>query len=1510
VQNLGFPSLRCARAVGALLTRAVGLLFGLLAAIELGGAAHAAEVPCTGGAVQPQPLPAGQPDLLVSGICTVEKVADYYYGDVRIIKDGKLIFREPADKDTKVDFWARNILVENGGALIAGDNRPYGAQGNGTLTILLYGTDDSGEDPAAHPGQGVLCHSSDSSGPCGIPKEMWNDNGATLFPGCSDAPPSENSKCIPGLAATESDYFYQYGALYGDGKTSDGRTGYFGYKTLAVSYGGTLVLKGYKGASYRAQTDEDHVNSGGSWLRLGKSLAREEKTLQLDHSPGVGCSGQATDVCGWHAGDTIVVTTTDYLPGHSEELTIDTIDKETITFHPAVKWNHNGTRFAIKERLKKAGATARLEAGGMDPKLIEDGAETRAAVALLTRSIRIVSAGDAADETFKQASEKQANCDKRKDDKGKNVAEPPYCYSFGAHTVFRQGFAKVQIQGVEFENLGQPGKLGHYPVHFHMARKTPADTYVKDSSVNESMTRWYVIHSTLGVTLARNVGYKSIGHGYYFEDGTETDNQLFANIGIFARAAVDHEQQDPNTDNNPRKIPGILADNSDPTNFPFDSDYRAPSVFWITNGWNDFSGNMAAGAGTCGACYWFVAARNGDSPDIPTQANTDRTADGYEHQKWGPKSGNDYRYGYAGLQRDQQGATPLRSFYKNYCSSAMHSFLGFSEASSCLSAGVDPANAPANANRLKAVKSFAPIPGQHRHYYPNADPGALRLAVRCPFVGGRYQCEGVGACSDGNAHCAVTVLDHYTSAFHWAEHNFSAIWMRPQWTLIENSVLSDVQSAGIGIVTGGDYTHSSVIPGFWGLVRGTIFIGHSQPQDAAHAFARDDGPFNNDSRKFDSTAKCATNGGSYCLNKREGISLPLSNYAVGQRFFNIYDGPSYQDSNAFFDIRPTPCAVNDGDCIYGFTTPGLRKYTSGTDKGKCYMPNAAIAWKQPNGFIYPPAFHSTNLFFDNVDIRHYVIEPLLQAPAGVTGSLDFGQGGTYLTDKPRTEAQYCGGIGDKFFEGFTGIDRQTSLNDDDGSLTGLINKAEGAGPAPPKQTISVNEDSFFDAPVKTAECKSNVGVDADKACPKQGKLPDTPTPVTALTSPYDYVTTVIVPGCSMSGERFGRCGDDDTTEPEVCSAKFPNCCKTPGDLTSPNVCDDRFTKMIGRGGDWSSECTNPACYGVPLYRQLLAGNSGKDRNPRTREWARWFDAHCDSNQNTPQCRWPFMRMAGENFYQRNTLTVNHGTYFLDTSVPRAVQYGDPTTKTPGEIFNDVTPCDIADKDHCKPRSVNVFKAGETYYVFFLYAKQSTEQTYQIYVGEGFDTNTVKGVRIGMNVAPVSLAETFATRPPWLSQPAVSGGILTVNVNFNGVSELDPTPDNLCQPKTFCRKDETNGKCVSALVNDGADKDPLLIANADLEKQADSICGTWAVKGLDCPKAGCLGFSFTLPGTFTAAATIAGPTPHRPKPGEFPSEKPEWLTKFDSTATVPDNATGGACFYPRPLPGNAGCEVVE
>ncbi|HEY1300688.1 MAG TPA: hypothetical protein VGF07_09340, partial [Stellaceae bacterium] len=1226
----------------------------------------------TGGKGPPQ-----QPDLLVTGECKVSSAKKYFYGNVNIYDGGSLAFEQPAAGSPDIDFWAKSIIVEANGALLAGAKAPYGKprlidKVGGFLTIHLYGknqsVDDTGKpvDPATRPGLGALCKSPPTTGgtggpvPCGIPPKVWENNGSTVLQGCGNAATTKDSECIPGLRTTTKDYFYQYGPLYGDGKCANGKTftvkdgkalcgavpaagqaGYFGYKVLAVSYGGTLMLRGYKGAV--DGLDLNHLATGNSWMRLNGDVATGVGRLNL--------SGTTTDRW-WLAGDgqrrppslggglapsdQIVVTTTDYLPGHSELLTIDQVQPGTqgqgdkVSFTPAIKWFHSGERFKIAARL--GDAKTRLEAAGMDPKLVANGAETRAAVALLTRSIRIVSEGDGIVqtptphvETFKEASDRTLCPDKKT--KG--------CYYFGGHTVYRQGFEKVQIQGVEFVNLGQGGKLGHYPVHFHMARQVPANTFVKDSSVNGSNTRWYVIHSTQGVTLQRDVGWKSIGHGYYLEDGTETDNNFYSNIGIFARAAIDNAQ-------NPRKVPGILAWNgaddqgTSKFGFPYRSDNEHPTVFWISNGWNNFAGNMAAGAGACGAGYWFVPLQNSGSPDVPD----DNTGPG-SLMKWDNGAG---AFGYAGLQRniDFAGATPLESFTHNSASSAYFGFQTTRDSPVCsgfLPLKADDIN---NLPVVREIKSFAPEPGADPTadtYYPR-DTGA-RHATVCPVSGGRPDCSPVKVCANGSQdpskeeQCTVTVLDHFTSSFTWPSGNYSGVWLRPQWYLVDNSVITDPQSAGLTFISGGDFTRSSVIEGDWTLLENSVLIGHTQPQDAAHAFALDIGPFNKLSGEkcdpqtvVDTKTKQLGGVPNYCLNSAEGISLPVTDFFSNQKLFSIYDGPAYEASNAYLDVTTADCPKDGyngrGGCIYGNElVKGVLKNNPGNEDSPCYVANAAIGWKQPNGFFYPPSFHSENLYFNNVDIRHFVIQPLFQAFAGSTPAEDFGQGGTYIGDPTAIGDTYCFLKGTnqdamrQYFNGFTGIDRQTELNDDDGTLTGLSNDAQASlqPPNPLKQTISVNEDAFFTAPVETPECASNIGpnnLPKDACSPPQKAQPT----VTAKTSPYDYVATVI--------------------------------------------------QHAHDSNNWDSTCSNPTCYGVPLYRQFLAGDANK-ANP-TREWKHWYANKCDVNLNTPQCRWPFIRMAGENIATRETLTVNNGTYYIDTAVPLTMQQSEDYNNGQGNLF--------------------------------------------------------------------------------------------------------------------------------------------------------------------------------------------------------------------------------------------------
>ena len=206
-------------------------------------------------------------------------------------------------------------------------------------------------------------------------------------------------------------------------------------------------------------------------------------------------------------------------------------------------------------------------------------------------------------------------------------------------------------------------------------------------------------------------------------------------------------------------------------------------------------------------------------------------------------------------------------------------------------------------------------------YYPHVI--GARLATRCEFKGpgqDAYDCSKAVVCDENHlSACVVTVIDHYTSSFNWAAGAVSAIWLRPLWYLVDNSVITDVQNAGLTFVSGGDFTHSSVKPGYWALVRNSIFVGHTQDAKTDNPFAADSGPFNSLSKlKCDDLKGHGPPG--YCVSTPEGVSLPVTNWSVNQRLFSIYDGPAFEDANAYLDIKETDCSTSGGynsGCIYG-----------------------------------------------------------------------------------------------------------------------------------------------------------------------------------------------------------------------------------------------------------------------------------------------------------------------------------------------------------------------------------------------------------------------------------------------------------------------------------------------------------------------------------------------------------------------------------------------------------------
>lgn len=1164
---------------------AVGvMILGLLLIGMAGTAVAFANEPLICGANGPQTLkPFGdiknnyETDLKVVGQCDITTDPGqpdplvYAFHNVNIVNGGILKFHDAYN----IDFYAESILVENGGSLVAVSTEvgylsqisqlagvlPYTKR----LTIHLWGPKD---DP------GIECVSDLglNSAPCGIPntpsgnqKGLWDSNPIMAMDLVMNPPPPppmpKNAPCVSLTGYIKylpgNDCFYQY-EIQDSQDQRAGRKAYFGHKVLAVSFGGTLQLFGSDGVTYLMSGQKcmpkevgnecNPANSGNSWRRLTKVGEDTDGHPQLTLAQPKGSAA-----VNWKKGDRIVVTTTDYLPSHSEVRTLMAdAAQNVLTIDSKLEEDHNTKTYSFMDAPASVGPQN-------DPNVpdIDRAIDTRAVVALLTRNIQVVSEGDTPSEAFE---EKPGNF-------------------YGGHTIVRQGFLSYQVQGVEFHQLGQGGQIGRYPVHFHMLRKTaqPPSTaadktpeplnYLKDCSIDDSMTRWVTVHATQGMYIARNVGYKSIGHGYYLEDATEINNKFYSNVGVFARAAI----QD--MEHNPRQVPGILADNTplNPLNpktgngdyMPYRSDYNHPTVFWITNGWNDFQYNFAAGAATCGACYWWL----GTGVSGPSQY---QTWDSYASQQVVTNQPTNYR---------RAGLAPLANFVGNSCVAAMTSFQMNVQTGVCL--GVNP---PGDSSPLSAVESYAPpgppadeLPLQPFNvYYP------VMTDVHNPSNCTESDCSANEAnqqdppCDalDSHENCAVTHLDHYTSSFNFAQTNFAAIWLRKGWDLVTNSAVTDVQTGGLNFITGGGYTRSDVALGEWLVARNTILVGHSQPPDQNY-FASDVGPFNENSG-----LGCDNSDANRCEYAAGGMSFNLPDYP-GQKLVNIYDGPSHQASNAFTDISVSTvpkCYPNSGGSCSGSPVPLARNI--GVLQSKtgpaCYLPNAAIAWKQPNGFYYPPAFHSRDLWFKNVAIRHFVVEPLF-APIKPSGTNPFVQ------DQDAVNARYCTRT-PVMFSQFNHIDRQTVLNDDDGTLTGLV----GAVEASKQPSISINEDPFFDAALTTPECLSDVNV-------KPPPLPKG-TPVTARTSPYEWVTTAIAPQC------------------------FSTSCYDPRD----NL------------GHWWIPCTNQTCRGVPLYREYLTSTESSSAPPQIRmmgqatgqrstlslnEGAYYLDTtqNCDSQGGCPVC---------------------------------------------------------------------------------------------------------------------------------------------------------------------------------------------------------------------------------------------------------------------------------------------------
>jgi hypothetical protein len=217
----------------------------------------------------------------------------------------------------------------------------------------------------------------------------------------------------------------------------------------------------------------------------------------------------AADKLQWKAGDHIVVTSTSLFPWETEENAIASISGNTINLARPLTYPHDGVAPAQGE------------------------------VADLTRNVVVTSLNQ-------------------------SVHAMGIMFMFGA---------KGGITYAEFSHLGGLGILGNYPIHFHHVQNSMPGTVVRGVSVWDSHNRFITIHNTDNIRVENSVGFLSVGHGFFLEDGTEENNTLTRNLAIMT-------------------LPGAVR-----------PDDGASAGFWVQNPRNNLTGNIAVSNSGSGFDY-------------------------------------------------------------------------------------------------------------------------------------------------------------------------------------------------------------------------------------------------------------------------------------------------------------------------------------------------------------------------------------------------------------------------------------------------------------------------------------------------------------------------------------------------------------------------------------------------------------------------------------------------------------------------------------------------------------------------------------------------------------------------------------------------------------------------------------------------------------------------------------------------------------------------------------------
>uniref|UniRef100_A0A8C8IN51 G8 domain-containing protein n=1 Tax=Oncorhynchus tshawytscha TaxID=74940 RepID=A0A8C8IN51_ONCTS len=237
---------------------------------------------------------------------------------------------------------------------------------------------------------------------------------------------------------------------------------------------------------------------------------------------------------------------------------------------------------------------------------IVDGVDMRAEVAMLSRNILIY--GEMENACY-----------------GNNWCQFFGHDTYGGHIKIFGNFTSVHLSHVELRNMGQQ-KKGRYPVHFHRCGDVDRrggyrePTYVDGLSIHHSFSRCITIHATNGLLVKDTVGYDTLGHCFFLEDGIEHRNTFFHNLGLLTRPGTLLP-----TDRNETMCTSI-RDKVYKNYTPSPSmECKAVSTFWIANPNNNLISNAAAGSQDAGIWYVFHSSSTGDSHGLVPETRAELT---------------------------------------------------------------------------------------------------------------------------------------------------------------------------------------------------------------------------------------------------------------------------------------------------------------------------------------------------------------------------------------------------------------------------------------------------------------------------------------------------------------------------------------------------------------------------------------------------------------------------------------------------------------------------------------------------------------------------------------------------------------------------------------------------------------------------------------------------------------------------------------------------------------------